>query len=52
VKGRDAGARYLRDFIEDAKASGLVARLIKKNGIQGISVAPSGSTVQIGGGSM
>lgn len=52
VKGRDAGARYLRDFIEDAKASGLVARLIEKNGIRGISVAPSGSTVQIGGGSM
>jgi polar amino acid transport system substrate-binding protein len=37
-KGRDAGARYLRDFIEDAKASGFVARAIDKAGIRGVSV--------------
>jgi polar amino acid transport system substrate-binding protein len=39
-KGRDAGARYLREFIEDIKASGLVAQTIEKNGIRGASVAP------------
>jgi len=38
--GRDAGARYLRAFVEDAKASGLVARSIEKMGFQGVSVAP------------
>jgi polar amino acid transport system substrate-binding protein len=38
-KGRDAGVRYLRDFIEDAKASGFVARSIEKHGAKGVSVA-------------
>jgi polar amino acid transport system substrate-binding protein len=37
-KGRDAGAQYLRDFIEDVKASGLVARAIEKAGVRGVSV--------------
>jgi polar amino acid transport system substrate-binding protein len=32
--GRPAGARYLNEFIEDAKASGLVAQLLKRSGIQ------------------
>jgi len=41
VKGRDAGVRYLRDFIEDAKASGLMARLVEKNGVAGVSAAPA-----------
>ena len=35
VKGRDAGAKYLREFIEDVKASGLVARAIEKAGVLG-----------------
>lgn len=39
-KGRAAGAKYLQDFVEDAKASGLVARLIEKNGVRGLTVAP------------
>ncbi len=39
-KGRDAGAKYLREFIEDVKASGLVAQAIEKAGIRGVSVAP------------
>jgi polar amino acid transport system substrate-binding protein len=39
-KGRDAGAKYLREFIEDVKGSGLVARAIEKAGIRGVSVAP------------
>ena len=41
-KGRDAGARYLREFVEDVKASGLVGRAIEKNGIRGVAVAPKG----------
>ncbi len=39
-KGREAGAQYLRAYVEDIKASGLVARTIEKNGIRGVSVAP------------
>jgi polar amino acid transport system substrate-binding protein len=39
-KGRSAGARYLSEFIEDVKATGLVARTIEKNGVRGLSVAP------------
>jgi len=38
-KGRTAGAKYLREFIEDAKASGLVAKLIEKNHVRGLTVA-------------
>ena len=51
-KGRDAGAQYLGEFIEDAKASGLVAKSIEKHGIRGLSVASpaqGGSRVEIGG---
>lgn len=48
LKGRDAGARYLRDFIEEAKASGFVARSIEKNGIRGVSVAPPAPVAQPG----
>ena len=39
-KGRDEGAQYLREFIEDVKASGLVARSLEKAGVRGVSVAP------------
>ncbi|MBI2179694.1 MAG: ABC transporter substrate-binding protein [Deltaproteobacteria bacterium] len=39
-KGRDAGAKYLREFIEDVKASGLVARAIEKAGVRGVTVPP------------
>lgn len=35
-----AGAAFLRAFVEEAKASGLVARLIAKHGVKGLSVAP------------
>ncbi len=38
--GRPAAAKYLREFIEDVKASGLVAKLIEKNSVKGLSVAP------------
>lgn len=38
-KGRDAGARYLRRFVEDAMASGLVAGLLESFGVRGVSAA-------------
>jgi polar amino acid transport system substrate-binding protein len=40
-KGRKAGAQYIREFIEDAKASGLVARAIESNRVRGVTVAPA-----------
>ena len=40
-----AGAKFLRDFVEEAKASGLVGRLIEKHKVVGrLSVAPRGLT--------
>lgn len=39
-RGRDAGLAYLRGVVEDAKASGLVARAIERTGARGVSVAP------------
>ena len=38
-KGRDAGLAFLKRVVEDAKASGLVARAIEKTGAKGVSVA-------------
>jgi polar amino acid transport system substrate-binding protein len=38
-KGRDAAAKYLREFAEDVKRSGFVARTIEKHGVQGVLVA-------------
>jgi polar amino acid transport system substrate-binding protein len=38
-KGRAAGARYLREFAEEIKASGLVAQTIEKNSVRGLTVA-------------
>jgi polar amino acid transport system substrate-binding protein len=38
--GRDAGARYLRDFVEEMKASGFVAEGLKKSGQGDAMVAP------------
>ena len=40
-KGREAGLAYLRRVVEDAKASGLVARAIERTGARGVSVAPA-----------
>ena len=37
--GRDAGAAYLREFVEDVKAKGLVAQFIEKNNVRGLTVA-------------
>lgn len=42
ARANSAAAAFLRDFVEEAKASGLVARLIEKHGVRGLSVAPAG----------
>ena len=42
-KGHEEGAKYLREFIEDVKASGLVARAIEKAGVRGVTVPPKAS---------
>lgn len=39
-KSREAAAKYLRAFVEDVKASGLVAEAISRNAVQGVTVAP------------
>ena len=39
-KARETAARFLRGFVEDVKASGLVAQAISSNGVRGVSVAP------------
>jgi polar amino acid transport system substrate-binding protein len=39
--GRDAGARYVREFVEDAKASGFVAKALERHQ-QTAVVAPPG----------
>jgi polar amino acid transport system substrate-binding protein len=43
ARSNAASAAFLRDFVEEAKRSGLVARLIEKHGVVGrLSVAPPG----------
>ncbi len=40
-RGNEAGAAFLAEFVEEAKASGLVGRLIERHGVTGrLSVAP------------
>ncbi len=41
LKGREAGVKFLRQFVEDIKASGLIAKTLEKSGARGISVAPA-----------
>jgi polar amino acid transport system substrate-binding protein len=38
-KGRPAAAKYLREFAEEVKRSGFVARAIEKHGVKGVKVA-------------
>ncbi|HEU4440842.1 MAG TPA: ABC transporter substrate-binding protein [Burkholderiales bacterium] len=40
TKARVAGAKYLGEFIEDVKRSGLVAKAIDRHGVKGVNVAP------------
>ena len=39
-RAREAGARYLREFVEEMKASGFVAGSIERHAVPGVSVAP------------
>jgi len=34
---------YVSEFIEEAKASGLVKQIIERNGLRGVQVAPAGN---------
>jgi polar amino acid transport system substrate-binding protein len=36
----EPAARYLREFVEEAKASGLIAEMIEAHGVRGVTVAP------------
>src|SRR5262245_9206287 len=40
-KARVASAAFLAAFVEEAKVSGLVARLMERHGVQGVTVAPA-----------
>jgi polar amino acid transport system substrate-binding protein len=40
-RARGAAAGYLREFAEEIKASGMVAQLIEKHRVRGVSVAPA-----------
>ncbi len=42
-RGRDAAAKYLREFVEELKASGFVGRAIETHGVRGVSVAAKAS---------
>jgi polar amino acid transport system substrate-binding protein len=44
-QGRDAAATFLREFVEDIKASGFVAKTIEKNGMLGVSAVETGGDV-------
>ncbi|HEY4250692.1 MAG TPA: transporter substrate-binding domain-containing protein [Roseomonas sp.] len=39
-KRNTAGAAFLRQFVEDAKTSGLIAKFIEQHKVRGLSVAP------------
>ena len=41
ARSNTAGAAFLRDFVEEAKRSGLVARFIEQHKVRGLSVAPA-----------
>jgi polar amino acid transport system substrate-binding protein len=40
TKTRATGAKYLSDFVDEIKRSGLVAKTIEKHGVRGVTVAP------------
>jgi len=39
-RDRETGAAFLRDFVEEAKTSGLVGQFIERHQVKGLSVAP------------
>jgi polar amino acid transport system substrate-binding protein len=40
-KGREAASAYLKELVEDVKASGLVTKWIEQSGVKGLSAAPA-----------
>ncbi len=40
-KARAASAKFLADFVEEAKASGFVGKVIETNKVRGVNVAPA-----------
>lgn len=42
-KGNAGRLAYVNEFIEEAKASGLIKQIIERNGVQGVQVAPAGN---------
>jgi polar amino acid transport system substrate-binding protein len=46
-KGHDGRLAYINEFIEDAKVSGLVSRMIETLGMQGVRVAPPESLSKV-----
>lgn len=40
-KGREAGARYVREFVEEMKSSGFVSQALVRHGIEGAALAPA-----------
>ena len=40
-RARSASAAFLAQFVEEAKATGLVARLIERHAVRGVNVAPA-----------
>ncbi len=42
AKANAAAAEWLHAFVEEAKASGLVAKFIEQHKVNGLSVAPPG----------
>jgi polar amino acid transport system substrate-binding protein len=45
-KGKAERLAYITEFIEEAKASGLVQQAIEGSGLRGVQVAPSGSSTR------
>jgi len=39
-RSRENATKYTRDFVEDIKRSGLVAKIIDQHGVKGVAVAP------------
>ena len=42
-KGNAGRLAYINDFIEEAKASGLVKQIIQRHGLEGVQAAPTGN---------
>ena len=43
-RGRDAGEKYLRGFVEEMKRSGFIARAFSRHRIEGASMAPAAAS--------